>query len=1123
MWRCDSGRTAATNQQLPSNPKLLWEREYARPTPTYPHDPRMCFDRSYEPVAAGQRIFVPSMVTDSVTALDTATGNELWRFFAEGPVRFAPVVAQDRVYFVSDDGFLYCVTAQAGKLLWRYSPMGSRRRTLKLLADERLISRWPARGGPVLADGVVYFAAGIWPFEGVAVCAVDAATGNPRWVNTECHFVKDGLLDHGDRRDGGVSPQGYLTVLEDKLIVPCGRALPAVFDRATGRMEPYTSGWGGRVALAKGSWYACGAGPWMFQSGDVYELHPPQPIAAAPRPDDFESVEDFARQMAVPPATVESWITQFKLQVTEREGRRYLQVRNGKEITFLSWWTSSKTKPLRPGEEQALATRTRLEIDPNNAKELGTFREPVVTSTAFYYSAPATDGLRTVREDNADRKNPQSATYTQIIACDLATPPQPVQTVQGGWGQQLVAWKGARFQQLWSLDSPLKIHIKAGNRLYAGAEGEIAAVDIPEPGKPATLCWKQPIAGTPSRMLAADDKLFVVTQDGRLYAFGAGNPIPATHPCPSDRTAPPVDAWTARATDLLQNSGTHAGYGLALGIGSGRLVHELVRQSPLRMIVLEPDAARASAARAELFERGLYGSRVQILTGDLTNVHPAPYLANLLVAEECPKTLITTPAALQNAYSLLRPYGGVAALPTTSETHQVFSRLAASSGLENAAVERTADYSLLRRPGPLPGAADWMHESGDGCHTYASGDQRLVAPLGILWFSGGLDAVVPWVEGDPPILPGEAQPSPYAGAGPRPRVAGGRMFIGIGDELFATDLYTGRFLWKQTIPALGDFAACEESVYVLSGTHCRRLDAATGKQTAAFPSPDGGVWRQIRVRDHRLAGTAGKLLLCLDRLTGAIQWQRSLKRDALGFALAKDRLFCVDYPSLANRRREASASQQCDIAALDLRDGRELWQTPAEAPAAAVPGPREFAPPLAPQLAFSETCDVLLFTRNAATASAYRGASGKLLWSREQPCKWPEKSFTSYHPPVVLGDRFITHGRDVIALETGEPCATQLWPGAKDSPRGCGRALGCSHLLLMRDAHATYYDLDHGEHTYLRGIRSGCTNSLVPAGGVLSAPNFSRHCNCNYPISTSVAFVTLPESEGWDQSSWCEP
>jgi len=46
-----------------------------------------------------------------------------------------------------------------------------------------VISRWPARGGPAVADGVVYFAAGIWPSEGIFLHALDAATGKPVWCN----------------------------------------------------------------------------------------------------------------------------------------------------------------------------------------------------------------------------------------------------------------------------------------------------------------------------------------------------------------------------------------------------------------------------------------------------------------------------------------------------------------------------------------------------------------------------------------------------------------------------------------------------------------------------------------------------------------------------------------------------------------------------------------------------------------------------------------------------------------------------------------------------------------------------------------------------------------------------
>ena len=39
---------------------------------------------------------------------------------------------------------------------------------------------------------------------------------------------------------------------------------------------------------------------------------------------------------------------------------------------------------------------------------------------------------------------------------------------------------------------------------------------------------------------------------------------------------------------------------------------------------------------------------------------------------------------------------------------------------------------------------------------------------------------------------------------------------------------------------------------------------------------------------------------------------------------------------------------------------------------------------------------------------------------------------------------------------------------------------------------------------------------LIPAGGILNVPNYARHCTCNYPVSTSLALVTMPETTAWD-------
>ena len=99
MWRYDAGRTAASPEELPKEMHLQWVRELAPPKPAWPKSQdRLQFDASYEPVVAGQTLFVGSMVSDCVTAYDTQNGRERWRFYTDGPIRFAPIAYKDKLY-----------------------------------------------------------------------------------------------------------------------------------------------------------------------------------------------------------------------------------------------------------------------------------------------------------------------------------------------------------------------------------------------------------------------------------------------------------------------------------------------------------------------------------------------------------------------------------------------------------------------------------------------------------------------------------------------------------------------------------------------------------------------------------------------------------------------------------------------------------------------------------------------------------------------------------------------------------------------------------------------------------------------------------------------------------------
>lgn len=192
--------------------------------------PVVVYDRAYHAVSAGDAVYFASSADDQVYCLDAATGEVRWSFFAEGPVRLAPVVDGNRLYFSADDGFAYCLNAADGKLVWRHSPVNPDRR---LPGNGRIISHAPARTGVLVENGTVTFFAGLFAPDNVWRCALDAATGRP-------------VLSEGQT---SISPQGYLLAAANRVFVPTGRTAPFMFDRDTLEPKGALPGPGGAYAV----------------------------------------------------------------------------------------------------------------------------------------------------------------------------------------------------------------------------------------------------------------------------------------------------------------------------------------------------------------------------------------------------------------------------------------------------------------------------------------------------------------------------------------------------------------------------------------------------------------------------------------------------------------------------------------------------------------------------------------------------------------------------------------------------------------------------------------------------------------------------------------------------------
>ena len=234
MYRGSPSRSGYVPHALPGKLNLLWtHRALHPPQRAWPRSKRQLFDACYQPVICNSRVFFGSSVDCSLRCVEGATGRQLWQFFTDAPIRFAPVAWDERVAVASDDGRLYVLDAATGAVVWVHR--GGPREAWRL-GNERMVSKWPARGGPVLLDGILYYAAGIWPSDGIYIYALDSTTGKVLWANTDSGGIYMAQPHGGANAASGLAAQGHLSALGKRLFVPTGRAIPAALDREDGKL-----------------------------------------------------------------------------------------------------------------------------------------------------------------------------------------------------------------------------------------------------------------------------------------------------------------------------------------------------------------------------------------------------------------------------------------------------------------------------------------------------------------------------------------------------------------------------------------------------------------------------------------------------------------------------------------------------------------------------------------------------------------------------------------------------------------------------------------------------------------------------------------------------------------------
>jgi outer membrane protein assembly factor BamB len=161
-YRHDNARSGFSDQSLLPDLGLAWELDLPGPL-------------SALTIAAG-KVFVAQVDAHTLHALDHATGKKLWHFIAGARVDSPPSYWKGRVYFGGKDGWVYCLRAADGQLIWRFQAAPGDRRHA---AWEQVESVWPVHGSVLVENGTVNCVAGRSVFldGGLRFVRLDALTG----------------------------------------------------------------------------------------------------------------------------------------------------------------------------------------------------------------------------------------------------------------------------------------------------------------------------------------------------------------------------------------------------------------------------------------------------------------------------------------------------------------------------------------------------------------------------------------------------------------------------------------------------------------------------------------------------------------------------------------------------------------------------------------------------------------------------------------------------------------------------------------------------------------------------------------------------------------------------------
>jgi len=679
--------------------------------------------------------------------------------------------------------------------------------------------------------------------------------------------------------------------------------------------------------------------------------------------------------------------------------------------------------------------------------------------------------------------------------------------------------------------------IMAGDVLFLGGENKIAAFKADN----GETIWAAPVDGMAFGLSVANGGLYVSTDKGQIHCFRSGVKNGTTVITAKTQANPyPNDYLTklyAEAAELIaERTGVTKGYCLVLDCGWGRLAYELARRTDLKIVGVEKDSSRVTAARNAIDKAGLYG-RIAVHHKDSATLPYTKYFANLIISDQSIRTG-KLPSSADKVLRMLRPYGGIIALVRPGNK---FNRKELKKWerpfLEDWKLHNTGKIVLAwTKRKELEGAGEWTHIYAEPGNSACSGDKLVKGDMAVQWFG----------------RPGPRYMIDRHHRNVPPLVKDGRLFAPGDNVVFAVDAYNGTIEWKIEVPnsrRLGAFLDCgsmavdDRVLYVAAEDKCYGFDVQTGRRRITYKMPQ---LIRSEPREWGYVAYSGNILFGSGRRQGASYtetsyeadtalWHRNMKvvvSDYL-FAMQKarrrelwkykgglilnttitiggGRIYFLETNSpkaLADKLGRMPVKTLFDggnqnLVALDARTGQVVFKEKIDV--------GNFEEPVY----INYAKDTLLLSGSRLVGGsihyyydAFDARSGKLLWEADHKTDLAtdgDHGEYNRHPTII--DQTVYAWPYTYNLKTGKKI--EGWNFDRHG-HGCGGISASAQCLFWRGGNPWMYDLgpNGGPRQLNKVTRPGCWINIIPAGGLVLIPESSSGCTCGFPLQTSMAFV----------------